>query len=215
MTLTGPQDTEAAEPPEASFEIEEGHFGPHLPRPDWELIFAVGGTALILVGFYLPWFILHEQSSSAGPLGPGNQTTTSIPIGGWAFATGTILQGQSMLSSGLLLLAGMPVLAALLALAMNIAWYFRRVTPLTCGVALSSMVVGLCVLFGETAVTLLLVLFFGLSNGNGDGPTSIQVGFGVPLLFLGYIGLAAATIAMCARYWRRDAQRSAMRQAAK
>jgi len=211
MTPTGPQDVDinadTIDAPDALFEIEEGHFGPHLPRPNREALLVGAGTVFTLIGFYLPWLTIQQQTFNQGQFGPG-ATSVTTQIGGWSFASSGLLHAPtgSLNGIGLLLLVGMPALAALLALAMNIIWYRRRATALTCGLALSALGIGLSVLFGESSLTLLLAMIYTFLGGGGV--ISAQIGFGVPLMYLGYIGLVAGTLTMCARYWRHGAQGS-------
>ena len=205
MTLIHPTEPGAVEEPEAAFEIEEGHFGPHLPRPRWEMIFVGAGTLLILLGSYLPWLTLRQQGfSQVSSDGTQSASTTTTIFGGWGFVSQGFLhaQGGSFGGIALVALVGAPALSALVVFAMNVAWYRQRANTLTCAVALSALAIGLCVLFGETTVTLFIALLYSFPGGSG--PNVSQIGFGIPLMLLGYVGAASATITMCARYWRRS-----------
>lgn len=200
MALTDPK-TQAPEGADASFEIEEGHFGPHLPRPNWEIICSVGGAVMLFIGSYLPWFAITQQGFDQGPNGPG-PTTHTIQFGGWGviFSHPSGTQNVALGVAGFILLIALPAVVGLVAFAMNILWYRHRASAMSCGVAVSALLIGVGLLFAETAVLLLmLVLYTGLSANNA---LSIQAGYAFPLMYLGYFGLTIATFAMCVGFWQ-------------
>ncbi len=183
---------------ESSFVIEQGHFGPHLPRPPWELVASLGGAALILLGFYLPWLTFVEQhlASDGGFTGP----ITTTEFSGWQFSRGYVLSTAvaTLSGRGLMALIALPVLAALLALALNILWARRRANGMTCALAICALIVGALVLVVESTYALFLTLLFETSTV----VTTVQIGLGLPVMYLGYIALAAANLAICMDFWR-------------
>ncbi len=51
MALPNPTNPSAFEVADPSFEIEQGHLGRHLSRPNWELVCSLGGALLLLIAF--------------------------------------------------------------------------------------------------------------------------------------------------------------------
>jgi hypothetical protein len=191
MTITDP-----AETPESSFEIEEGSLSSQFPRPNWEMLSGVAGAILIGAGFCLPWMTIQGQGG--GPDGPPAATTV---ISGWMYATASFSrQPSDVLTSYMtLLLIGIPVLAAVVALYVNALWYRKRLTPFLCGISLAAIFIGAFVLFAESFF--LIVEITGAAGGQGAA-----AGPGMPLMFFGYFALAASSFTMNLTYWRQQGQ---------
>jgi hypothetical protein len=151
------------------------------------------GGALAAAGFFLPWVVTAQFQPSSG-------TIQATVVTGWdlvmRWLTGTVPQPTGAHVNGLTsipyaLLAGMPLVMAVIAVAVGASAIFRRPGPLLSGLYIAAGIMGVLSAFNSFP---LYALTLGGAIGQA-GPGTELSGLGIVVTYAGFFGVIVGGVA--------------------